>query len=290
MPRALRRMSFIVLTLAILAAGWLGWRVWVAAHAPPPLLSLDVNGERELRLLPGTPLVFTVTLGASPGASDLRLGTRERPWHSRLRLELAGSKRPIPWRPSVLGSPLSIAFGRDGRGRPTITERSRAEAVLDSDHVHMIDLAVGPEETSRVASGRYRIVASLTQPLWPLWRWRPRVVSNPVALTIARAAGAAVPPAELNLRRLFDRADYYLRAGRYEDARETALEILRTDPRSTDGYIALGDALGGLGRNADALEAYEDALSVQPPPGPEAEPPSYLIERLGEIGDRLGEH
>jgi hypothetical protein len=290
MPQALRRMGFIVLAIALLGAGWLGWRVWVAVHAPLPLLSLDIDGERELLLLPGTPLVFTVTLSGSPGASALRLGTRERPWNSRLLLELAGTQRPIPWRPSILGSAVSIAFGRDARGRPTISEDSRPVAVLDSDHVHTIDLAVGPEETARVASGRYRIVASLTQPLWPLWRWRPRVISNPVAFTIARAAGAGVSPAELDRRRLFDRADYYLRARRYEDARKTALEILRADPRSTDGYIALGDSLGGLGRNADALEAYEDALLVQPPPGPEAEPPGYLIERLGEVADRLGEH
>ncbi|OGP86950.1 MAG: hypothetical protein A2Y95_04080 [Deltaproteobacteria bacterium RBG_13_65_10] len=290
MPGALRRMALIILTFAILAVGWLGWRLWVAVHAPPPILSLEVNGGEDMRLLPGTPLIFTVTLSGSPGARAARLGTGERPWHTRLRLELAEAERPIPWKPSILGPAVSIGFGHDARGRPTIEEESRAEAVLDADHVHTIDLAVGPEETARVAAGRYTIVASLTQPLWPLWRWRPRVVSSPVVVTLGRAAGAAVSPGELDRRRLSDLADYYLRAKRYEDARKTALEILRADPRSGNGYITLGDALGGLGQNADALESYENALFIEPPPGPEAEPPTYLIERLGEVQDRLSGH
>src|SRR4030042_7111896 len=103
MPGALRRMALIILTFAILAVGWLGWRLWVAVHAPPPILSLEVNGGEDMRLLPGTPLIFTVTLSGSPGARAARLGTGERPWHTRLRLELAEAERPSPWKPAILG-------------------------------------------------------------------------------------------------------------------------------------------------------------------------------------------
>jgi hypothetical protein len=283
-------MGLIVLALAILAMGWIGWRVWIAAHAPPPVLSLDVNRERDVRLLPGIPLVFTVTVSGAPGGPVTRIGGAGDPWWDHVRMVTEGGRRGIPWKPSPLSSPVSIRFGRDAHGHPTVEQGSDEEALLDADHVHTIDLAVGPEETARVAAGRYTIVASLHQPLWPPWRWRPTVISNAVVVTIRRAAGATIPAAELESLRLAELADYYLRAKKYEDARKTALRMLEADPRSADGYMNLGDALGGLGKNADALEAYEDALLVGPPPGPEAEPPSYLIERIGEVADRMKKH
>lgn len=287
MSGAIRRMGLIVLALLLLAAGWVAWRARSVAHAPPPVLSLEVNRGRDVRLLPGTPLIFSVSLGSAPGGPAGRVGGAGDPWSSHLRLALAGSGRAIPWVPTPLSSPISVRFGRDARGHPTVEQDSDEVALLDADHVHTIDLAVGPKDTARVAAGRYTIVASLHQPLWPPWRWRPTVVSNPVVVTIRRAAGATVPAAELESRRLAELADYYLRAKRYEDARKTALLILKADPRSVDGYIDLGDALSGLNRNADALEAYEDALLVRPPPGPQAEPPSYLIEKMGEVADRI---
>ena len=282
------RIALAAVAVVVLASAWIAWRVRTAIRAPSPVLSLDVNRERDVRLLPGTPLVFTVSLSGAPRGPVTRVGAEDRPWQSGLRLELAGSGEPLPWKPLPLSSPISIRFARDARGHPTVEQDAGEEALLDADHVHTIDLAVGPEETARVAAGRYTIVARLGSSLWPPWRWRPRVVSNPVVVTIRRAAGATVPAAELESRRLAELADYYLRAKRYEDARKTALRMLKADPWSVDGYTVLGDALGGLNRNADALEAYEYALLVMPSPGPEAEPPSYLIERLGQARARAG--
>jgi len=288
MRRILGRMALAAVVVIVLASAWIAWRVRTAFRAPSPVLSLDVNRERDARLLPGTPLVFTVSLSGAPRGPVTRVGGEDRPWQSGLRLELSGSGEPLPWKPLPLSSPISIRFGRDARGRPVVEQESGDEALLDADHVHTIDLAVGPEETARVAAGRYTIVARLGSSLWPPWRWRPAVVSNPVVVTIRRAAGATVPAAELESRRLAELADYYLRAKRYEDARKTALRMLQADPRSVDGYTVLGDALSGLGQNAEAVEAYEYALLVMPPPAPEAEPPSYLIERLGQARARAG--
>ena len=287
MRRMLGRMALAAVAVLVLALAWTAWRVRAAVRAPSPVLSLDVNRERDARLLPGTPLVFTVTLSGAPGGPAIRIGGAGNPWWSRVRLEPDGGGSGLPWKPSPLSSPVGIRFGRDARGHPTVEQDAGEQALLDADHVHTIDLAVGPEETARVAAGRFTIVASLRQPLWPPWRWRPKVVSNPVVVTIRRAAGATVPAAQLESRRLAELADYYLRAKKYEDARKTALRMLQADPRSVDGYTVLGDALGGLNQNADALEAYEGALVVMPPPGPGAEPPSYLIERIGEVTDRM---
>ena len=157
--------------------------------------------------------------------------------------------------------------------------------MIDPYHVHSMELGVGPQETARQTAGQYTIMARLSPSWWPPWRSSSSVVSNQVRVTLS---DEVAPSREaLDGGRLLDLVKYDLRAESYEDARTGATELLRRDATSVDGYIALGDALRGLNQNADALTAYENALLVAPPPGPDDEPPSYLIDRLAELRERI---
>ena len=93
--------------------------------------------------------------------------------------------------------------------------------------------------------------------------------------------------AEQELRRLIESAEFYLQAERFEDAYRLALQAKERQPKKIQSYMLLGDALNGLRRDKEALEAYDYALHLSALEK-QYEPPTYLILRKYEVEQRLG--
>jgi tetratricopeptide (TPR) repeat protein len=64
--------------------------------------------------------------------------------------------------------------------------------------------------------------------------------------------------------RIWDRADWYWHEGRYEERVALDRLVIRMEPRFIDPYGTAGWLLESLGRDAEALELYRQAVTVAP--------------------------
>ena len=288
MNRMLRRVFAAVLLIALAVGGWVGWRLWRVGASEAPVLRLRANHASEVTVLRGNPLIFTVYLSQAAPDARLRIGTRGRPWHSRVTLEAADTGRPVAWNLVPLGAE-SLAFAKDASGQVTMETSESDETIVDTDHLYEARFGLAPEETTRLKPGRYRLRASLDAPWWPLWNWHGHTVSAPISVTVL---DGATP--DLASRRVIDSIRFFLQTRRFEEARDRSLEILRNNRRSIDGYIFLGDALNGLRHDEEALKAYGDALAFiadreSAQPAGAREPPRYVLARVAEVEERIAQ-
>ena len=63
---------------------------------------------------------------------------------------------------------------------------------------------------------------------------------------------------------LEDIATFYFERGRFDDALGVIDRILDNQPYSSDNWMRKGILLNNLGKNAEALNAYQKALSLNP--------------------------
>lgn len=61
----------------------------------------------------------------------------------------------------------------------------------------------------------------------------------------------------------YNRALNFERAGRYEEAVASYRESIRLDPTDIDAHVNLGYVLRELGRDAEANEAFQAALTLR---------------------------
>lgn len=284
----------ITLFTLVAAAAYMDFNAWklpaLAAKVPDILLSLQVNREREVSLLPGTPLVFTVFMSGSKTDPPLRIGGSGDPWYKYLRLESADDKKQIPFTWSLLGNPRALPRLGSSGDLGSVELYAGDEAVLDKErNLYTAELGVAPEETAKVPEGRYTIRAVLEVPTGALGNWSGRAVSNPVVVSLGKRAKETTPEDDPELSRLIESIEFYLRAERFEDAYRLALELKERQPKKVQSYILLGDALNGLKRDREALEAYTKALYIIATKDKQYEPPTYLIMRMDEVKQRLEE-
>lgn len=284
----------ITLFTLVAAAAYKDFNAWklpaLAAKVPDILLSLQVNREREVSLLPGTPLVFTVFMSGSKTDPPLRIGGSGDPWYVYLRLESADDKKQIPFTWSLLGKPRALPRlgSSDDLGNAELYAGD--EAVLEKErNLYTTELGVAPEETAEIPEGRYSVRAVLEVPSGSQGKWSGRAVSNPVVVSLGKRVKETTPEDDPELSRLIESIDFYLRAERFEDAYRLALELKERQPKKVQSYILLGDALNGLKRDREALEAYMKALYIIATKGKQYEPPTYLIMRMDEVKQRLEE-
>lgn len=284
----------ITLFTLVAAAAYKDFNAWklpaLAAKVPDILLSLQVNREREVSLLPGTPFVFTVFMSGSKTDPPLRIGGSGDPWYVYLRLESADDKKQIPFTWSLLGKPRALPRlgSSDDLGNAELYAGD--EAVLEKErNLYTTELGVAPEETAEIPEGRYSVRAVLEVPSGSQGKWSGRAVSNPVVVSLGKRVKETTPEDDPELSRLIESIDFYLRAERFEDAYRLALELKERQPKKVQSYILLGDALNGLKRDREALEAYMKALYIIATKGKQYEPPTYLIMRMDEVKQRLEE-
>jgi tetratricopeptide (TPR) repeat protein len=291
MYKAIIRITLFTLVAAAAYKDFNAWKLpALAAKVPDILLSLQVNREREVSLLPGTPLVFTVFMSGSKTDPPLRIGGSGDPWYVYLRLESADGKKQIPFTWSLLGKPHALPRlgSSDDLGNAELYAGD--EAILEKErNLYTAELGVAPEETAKIPEGRYTIRAVLEVPSGAQGKWSGRAVSNPVVVSLGKRVKETTPEDDPELSRLIESIDFYLRAERFEDAYRLALELKERQPKKVQSYILLGDALNGLKRDREALEAYMKALYIIATKGKQYEPPTYLIMRMDEVKQRLEE-
>lgn len=285
-----RRRVVLALSVAVvLIAGVVGVAVWRVPREPAasPVLTLLVNRAPQATVARGTPLVFDAYLSATRTGHSIRIGSGSRPWHRLIRLEQAEAGKALSWDVTEIAA-RSTRYSRNAAGRPTITPESAGVAELQAlNHVHTLTLGVTPEAAALIPAGTYRVRAVVEAPFWPPWRWRGRVTSAPVTITVqeSSASPAGGLGDDLQTRRLAESAAFYLRVKRFADAQRVASELLKLQPRSAHAYILLGEALEGLGHDREALQAYGYALPLLPKT---YEEPRSLLDRISILMRKTG--
>ena len=284
--RILRILAVAIVLIVSVAAVWV-WQSGREERTASPVLTLRVNRAQQVTVGRGTPLVFDAYLTATRTGRAIRIGSGSRPWHRLIRLEQGDAGEALSWDVTEVVA-RSTRYSRDAAGGPTITTEPGDVAELDAlNYVHTLTLGVAPDTSTSIAAGTYQVRAVVDPPFWPPWRWRHRVTSAPVTITVqeanAPATGSSSDDAEL--RRLTESAAFYLRVKRFADAQRVASELLKVQPRSAGAYIQLGEALEGLGHDVEALQAYSYALPLLPAT---YEEPRDLLERISRLMRKTG--
>lgn len=86
----------------------------------------------------------------------------------------------------------------------------------------------------------------------------------PSVMAPAPGGGPTRPLSKEMLQGMLQAAHASLDAGRYQEAIAAYTAILRRDPRNVEAITHLGVILALAGHNADALEAFDRALAIDP--------------------------
>lgn len=274
--------AVVIMAAALSSVAWLTLRAPSANPAARPGLTLLVNLRPHVEMTPGTPVVVELSLGSSPSAPSLDVGSRWRPWHSLVRLEEVGGDG-VSW-PLTRRSSRSVHIVRDTNGRPSVTVDTTAVAHLEAGrHVHTVTFGAAPDETAGLKPGTYRFRAVLETPFWMLWGWKGRAVSGAATIVVVDPSRAGKKSQQLESQRLAGAADFYVKASRFADAHRLATALTRLMPNETRSYMLLGDAAAGLDRPQEALNAYRRALALR---RPSYEEPTLLYERIESVVGR----
>ncbi|PYR72891.1 MAG: hypothetical protein DMF86_22145 [Acidobacteria bacterium] len=259
-------------------------RALTAADAPPgpqPALSLNVNGNRRIEVLPSTPLLFAVSL-TNRSDQEVTIGGRLGSWASRVRLTQAETGAALSWSVAPLGRPETIVITANGGGAPGIDVETSGAAVVRSGRVSRMILAASPEAMAGARPGTYVMRAELEQGGLMPWGWRGHLVSAPVTIVVREADRTSNREALEGARSAMS-THYFLAADRPEDARRAALDWSQRDPKNPVPLMLLGDAVAALGRPRAALTIYRAALKVSPR---SYEPPALLYDRIVKLSAR----
>jgi hypothetical protein len=260
-----------VASLVLLAGAWLAMRRTTrgGTSAARPIVELRVNGRHKAVGNEGAPVRFDVTLAAAPGAGVV-VGSRWRPWHRLIYLELENG-RALPWPVQQDARPSSLTMSLDSEGGLVVASEILAAVPLDGRRINTVAFESSP---GAIGAGTYRVRAVLEAPSWMFWAWHGRVTSAPVVVDIRRGDPA------LEGERLAATAVYYLRRGRYAEARPLADTLVQRDPRRSGSHALMGRVLEGLGDRQGAIDAYARALQLMPRT---YEEPAELIDRMGRL-------
>jgi cytochrome c-type biogenesis protein CcmH/NrfG len=90
---------------------------------------------------------------------------------------------------------------------------------------------------------------------------------------------------QLEAERLARTADFYMNAARFADAHQAAKPLISLKPQESRSFILLGDALAGLNRGQEALDAFRHSMRLLPP---SYEEPTLLTERKRAVVESEG--
>jgi hypothetical protein len=243
-----------------------------ADTAGGPLLSLAVNGGREVTVPAGWPLLARAGLlhpaamlaGVTP--PPLVVGAPGRGWAESVRVVVAderGAAQTWPLHPAqTTTGPLAL------------------DATTGGELVWWLT----PEETSRLAPGLYTAQAVLETS--GAGGWQGRVSSVPVSIRIM-AEPATLSPAEESEKQIL-LASYEWWRNNPNQALAHLDALLATQPGNIEALAFKGDLRDEAGATAEALQLYDqaiDAFTAQNPP--DTDPPVDLLLRRRELRDKL---
>jgi hypothetical protein len=265
----------------------LAWTVWRIAglRSKPPVLQARLEDTQSAAVAAGSPVLVGVYLSGTPEAPSLTVGGPSNPWYSQIEIEttLADKLVKLGW--TLLGQPyaLELELNPLRQPAPVSWDSSPGARLNKSAKTYSARFALAPEDSARLTAGRYLVWARLGPILWPPWNITKTIVSNSIVLTITDSAKLTPQQQNDGIART---AQFYLDAGRFQDAQRLALQLKDREPRSVRSWTLLGDALNGLRRDEQALDAYNEALMLAAK-AYGAEPPTYVMMRWHEVMRRL---
>lgn len=281
------RRNVLLIFVAVFAMGATWWtvrRIRSFRKTPPEVTVRINNKEDAATVLAGSPVILTVFVSRPAVSPALALGSAVTPWYSYIRIEATGTAGTLRW--SVLGKPYALDLQRDATGQlKGVTADTSNLALFDeSARVYSAGFAISPEDSAGLGAGHYTVKAALRSPWWPPWNWIGKeVVSNEVGFTVQPVAASA---GEQEAERLADSVQFYLDAGRFDDALRLATQLKDRLPDKSNTWTLMGDALNGLHRDQEALDAYNTALELAAKEKG-TEPPEYILIRQQEVMERL---
>jgi hypothetical protein len=279
------RRNVLLICVAIFAIGATWWtaRRIRSFRKTPPEITVRINDKEDAAtVLAGAPVILTVFVSRKAVSPTLALGSANTPWYSYIRIEATGTAGTLRW--SVLGKPYALDLESEATGQLTGVAADTSNRALfdDSAKVYSAKFAISPEDSAGLGAGRYTVKAALRSPWWPPWNWIAKeVFSHEVAFTIQPASAG-----EQEAERLADAVQFYLDAGRFEDALRLATQLKDRLPDKSNTWILMGDALNGLHRDHESLDAYDTALELAAQEKG-TEPPEYILIRQHEVMERL---
>ena len=147
--RALRRPLPLLAAFLLLASSYPGVSTARVAASPQPIVSVAVNGEGDVSLFQGWPLLVQVTLvnpqpfDTSNPASPITISGGDGPWSNTVRLHVVDSTGTEQAWPVQISTQTAnaIALGANNRG--------------------VLEYYVNPSDTARLAAGSYQIWADV---------------------------------------------------------------------------------------------------------------------------------
>ena len=278
------RRNVLLIFVAALAMGATWWTVRrIGSFRKTPLeVTVRINDKEDAAtVLAGAPVILTVFVSRKAVSPTLALGSANTPWYSYIHIEATGTAGTLRW--SVLGKPYALELESDATGqlKGVTTDTSNRARFDESGKVYSAGFAISPEDSARLGAGRYAVKAALRSPWWPPWNWIGTVLSHEVAFTIQPASAG-----EQEAERLANSAQFYLDAGRFDDALRLATQLKDRQPDKSNSWMLMGDALNGLHRDHESLDAYNTALELAAQEQG-TEPPEYILMRQHEVMDRL---
>lgn len=217
-----------------------------ARAGPSPLVSLSANGQVDVVLYQGWPLLLRASI-LHPNA-----------------LEKGAEPIPVPLGDARIQADRSAwVFQPASPSAGTLT--------LDADTEGVLAWSVAPEVTAALPEGTYRVTVSLG----------PGADSQSTVRVVR--APAVLSASEESVRSLLF-ASYHLLCGEEKEALKCVEERLARSPTDVDALAFQGDLLESAGRREEALQAYDRAVRAFYEQHPDAkEPPVRLLRRRAEL-------
>jgi len=270
-----------------------------------PELDLAVNGVQHLKVLPGTPLIFTLLV--RNGDAERAAFARQAHEHGKQELDhmvssgaisreeadrALASEPPLP--PAVPDMTVTItasafSFATDSQGslpwQPVLAvPAAPASALLDGTRTVTALFVVAPEKTASTAASNFKVHAQLDNQV--PGQWQGRAESNRV--TIEVEPPVATPSDAERRNQQIDLAWYYLVDRDFEHALAAEQATLDLDSGSVDALTLRGNTLELKGDYRGALDAYLQALKQFETRHPAADLlPAGLDESLMRVRARI---
>jgi tetratricopeptide (TPR) repeat protein len=282
-----------------------------------PNVSLQVNGEDELLIHQGTPLIFSVRLANQQAMNAAAYNEANQTLIEEIRADVSSGKiskeeaeaeiaqlskkaeiKVVQLGSDHIGWEQFVRFGLrlpDGREQPLswplrLVAPPQAKSVtLDAENTYQLDYGLEPAAAAKVLVGEYRVVVVLevaAEAKLPADRWRGRVESDPVAFKVMEKPARLSPVDEEKMH--LDFARYFSTTGELPRSLEHAQKVLAINPQSIPAHILAGDVKEGQGDLRGALEAYQSAVREYYRQHPKPyEAPRYLIYKTTSLMEKL---
>jgi tetratricopeptide (TPR) repeat protein len=285
------------------------------AEIGPGLSLATFTGDPEITLDVGDPLLLYVIIDGEVSTTLTRLNEKNREMIDSLRRDEEFQSLSDKEKQQVLAAyqPHEIPEFRLGSAQTALedlvefrTVDARGNAVeltirslavnddlpsaqsLDPEQPLLLVYGLEPGFQATASPEELRVTAVLdTRDQAEMWQG----VVESDTVTLGRHAGQAAPDREKANMKLYMAGTFYLADRQFEKAKMSAEQLVRQDPSFIGGWLHLGDALAGLGQDAEALEAFRKAMSLYygqtPVEGRPQEHPEYTARRIREIQQKL---